>query len=139
MKLSEIVREVIRLGEASRAYWDRELPLHHPHYPVIGAGEKPVRPPPEDARILALLKTLPEDQLYGLMLLAYLGRGDYSADDLVCAYQDLKDTFPSVDLVITQWTGDTAIADYLTDALDEMNKRHIDLDSPQFTSTVVVS
>jgi hypothetical protein len=33
MKLSEAVREVIRLGDASRAYWDRELPKHHPHYP----------------------------------------------------------------------------------------------------------
>ena len=39
MRLSEVVREVIRLGDASRAYWDRELPKHHPHYPVIRAGE----------------------------------------------------------------------------------------------------
>ena len=39
MKLSELVRQVIRLGDASRAYWDRELPKHHPHYPVIRAGE----------------------------------------------------------------------------------------------------
>ena len=76
MRLSEVVREVIRLGDASRAYWDRELPKHHPHYPVIRAGEDSAPPSPEDAQIQALLKSLPENQLYALLLLTYVGRGD---------------------------------------------------------------
>ena len=83
MKLSEAVREVIRLGDASRAYWDRELPKHHPHYPLIRAEEDSAPPPPEDAQIQSLLKSLPEDQLYALILLTYVGRGDFSADDLL--------------------------------------------------------
>ena len=95
MKLSEAVQEVIRLGDASRAYWDRELPKHHPHYPVIRAGEDSAPPPPEDAQIQALLKSLPEDQLYALILLTYVGRGDFSADDLLPAYQTMKEIFPS--------------------------------------------
>jgi hypothetical protein len=53
---------VIRLGDASRAYWDRELPKHHPHYTMILAGENSAPPPLEDAKIEALLKSLPEDQ-----------------------------------------------------------------------------
>jgi len=139
MKLSEVVREVIRLGDASRAYWDRELPRHHPRYPVIRAGEVSAPPPPEDAQIQALLKSLPEDQLYALMLLTYVGRGDFSADHLLPAYQTMKEVFPTRDLAIAQMTGNKTLAEYLTDAMEEIQKRHIDLDSLKFASTVRVS
>ena len=139
MKLSEAVREVIRLGDASRAYWDRELPKHHPHYPVIRAGEDSAPPPPEDAQIQALLKSLPEDQLYALILLMYVGRGDFSAHHLLPAYETMKETFPSKDLAIAQMTEKKALAEYLTDAMEEIQKRHIDLDNLKFASTVAVS
>ena len=139
MKLSEVVRDVIRLGDASRAYWDRELPKHHPHYPVIRAGEGSVPEPPEDAQILDLLKSLPEDQVYALILLMYVGRGDFSADHLLPAYQTTKETFPSKDLAIAQMTGKNTLAEYLTDAMEEIHKRHIDLDSLKFASTVAVT
>ena len=139
MKLSEAVREVIRLGDASRAYWDRELPKHHPHYPVIRAGEDSAPPPPEDAQIQALLKSLPEDQLYALLLLMYVGRGDFSAHHLLPAYQTMKETFPSKDLAIAQIMGMKTLAEYLTDALEEIQKRHIDLDNLKFASPVAVS
>src|SRR5437016_5874035 len=139
MKLSEVVRELIRLGDKSRAYWDRELPKHHPHYPVIRAGENSAPPPPEDAQIEALLKRLPEDQLYALILLTYVGRGDFSADHLLPAYQTMKEIFPSRDLAIAQMTGMKTLAEYLTDALEEIQKRHIDLDRLKFASTVAVS
>ncbi len=139
MKLSEVVREVIRLGDASRAYWDRELPKHHPHYPLVRAEENSAPPPPEDAQILSLLKSLPENQLYALILLTYVGRGDCSADDLLPAYQTMKETFPSKDLAIAQMTGNQTLAEYLTDAMEEVRKRHIDLDSLKFASTVAVS
>ena len=134
MKLSEAVREVIRLGDASRAYWDRELPKRHPKYPMIRAGEDSGPPPHEDAQIQALLKSLPEDYLYALILLMYVGRGDFSADHLLPAYQTMKETFPSKDLAIAQMTGKGTIAEYLTDAMEEIQKRHIDLDSLKFAS-----
>ena len=139
MKLSEAVREVIRLGDASRAYWDRELPKHHPRYPIIRAGEDSAPPPPEDAQIQALLRSLPEDQLYALILLMYVGRGDFSADDLLPAYQTMKETFPSKDLAIAHMTGQKTLAEYLTDAMEEIQKRNIDLDSLKFASTAGVS
>jgi hypothetical protein len=139
MKLSEAVREIIRLGDASRAYWDRELPKHHPHYPKIRAGEDSGTPPPEDAQILALLKSLPEDQLYALILLVYIGRGDFSADHLHPAYQTMKEMFPSKDLAIAQITGTWTLAEYLIDAMEEIQKRNIDLDGLKFTSTAGVS
>src|SRR5437879_3494034 len=139
MKLSEVVREVIRLGDASRAYWDRELPKHHPRYPVIRAEDVSPPPPPEDAQIQALLKSLPEDQLYALVLLAYIGRGDLSAGHLVPEYQTMKEVFPSRDLAIAQLMGNKTLAEYLTDAMEEVQKRHIDLDTLRFASTVTVS
>jgi hypothetical protein len=139
MKLSEVVQEVIRLGDASRAYWDREMPKHHPHYPVIRAGEDSEPPSPEDAQIQALLQSLPENQLYALLLLTYVGRGDFSADNLLDAYQNLKEIFPSRELAIAQLTGSKTLAEYLTDAMEEIQKRRIDLDGLRFPSTVAMS
>ena len=139
MKLSEVVRELIRLGDASRAYWDTELPKHHPHYPVILAEERSAPPPPEDAQIQALLNSLPEDQLYAVALLTYLGRGDFTADHLIRAYQTIKEILPSMELAISQITGQKALGEYLTDAMAEIQKRHINLDSLTFPSAVAVS
>jgi hypothetical protein len=36
-------------------------------------------------------------------------------------------------------TGNTTLAEYLTDAIEEVKKRHIDLDSLKLASTVGVS
>ncbi len=139
MKLSEVVRELIRLGDASRTYWDTELPKHHPHYPVILAEERPAPPPPEDAEIAALLKSLPENQLYAVALLTYVGRGDFTADHLIGAYRTIKEILPSEELAIAQITAQKALGEYLTDAMAEIQKRHIDLDSLTFPSAVAVS
>jgi hypothetical protein len=139
MKLSEAVREIIRLGDASRAYWDRELRRHHPHYPKIRAGEDSGPPPPEDAQIQALLNSLPEDQVYALILLMYVGRGDFSADHLLAAYQTMKETFPTKDLAVAQMTEMRTLVEYLTDALEELQKRNIDLDRLKFATAAGVS
>jgi hypothetical protein len=106
---------------------------------MILAGENSAPPPPEDAQIQALLKSLPEDQVYALILLTYVGRGDFSADHLSPAYQTIKEILPSRDLAIAQITGQKALAEYLTDAMEEIQKRHIDLDSLKFVSTGAAS
>lgn len=132
MKLSEAVREVIRLGDVSRAYWDRELPKHHPHYPLVRDGEEPVPPSPEDLQIQSLLEGLPKDQLYALVLLMYVGRGHYRADDLPTAYQTMKEALPSRAVAITHLMDCKTLAENLRDALEEIRKRHIDLDRVRF-------
>jgi hypothetical protein len=135
MKLSEAVRKIIRLGDVSRAYWDRELPRRHPQYPKVGAGEDSGPAPPEDAKIEKLLKGLSEDQLYTLILLMYVGRGDFSVDNLSRGYETMKEAFPTKDFAIAQMTGNITLAEYLTDAIQEVKKHHIDLDSLKFSST----
>jgi hypothetical protein len=139
MKLSEAVREIIRLGDASRTYWDRELPKHHPRYPLIRAEEVPASPPPEDSQIQSLLESLPEDQLYALILLTYVGRGDFRVDDILPAFHTMKETFPSKNLAIAQMMGEKALAEYLTDAMEEIQKRHIEPDSIKFDRVVAAS
>ena len=139
MKLSEAVRELIRLGDASRVYWDRELRKSHPRYPFIRAGETSPPPPPEDAQIEALLKSLPEDQVYILIVLTYVGPATFKADDLPSAYQTMKEIFSSKDLAIAQMTGTITLADDLTDAMEALQKRHIDVDSLKFESTLAVT
>jgi hypothetical protein len=139
MKLSEAVREVIRLGDASRAYWDRELPKRHPKYPVIRAGEDSGPSPPEDAQIEALLKGLPAEQVYALITLMYLGRGDFDVDHVRPAYQTMRETFTTPELAIAQMTDSRPIAEYLSDALEEFRKRHIDLDSLKFAGMAAAS
>jgi hypothetical protein len=136
MQLSEAVREIIRLGTASREYWDRELPKRHPHYPVIRAGEGSTPPPPEDAQIQTILKGLRDDQIYALVLLLYLGRGDFSADHLHAAFETAKDAFPSKEIAIAQLSEEKTLAEYLEDAMQEIQKRHIDVDSPDFSTSV---
>ena len=106
---------------------------------MIRAEEDSAPPPPEDAQIQSLLRSLPEDQLYAIILLTYVGRGDFSADDIMHAYQAMKETFPSKDLAIAQMSGETTLAEYLTDAMEEIRRRHIDLDSLKFADPVTAS
>jgi hypothetical protein len=135
MKLSEAVRAVIRLAEASQVYWDRELPKRHPHYPLIREGEDSGPPPPEDGQLEALLRSLPEEQIYALILLMYIGRGDFGTNHLMEDYRAMKETFEKPAMAIAQMTGKGTLAEYLTDGLAEIKKHHIDLDALSFAST----
>ncbi|QEH31881.1 hypothetical protein OJF2_03480 [Aquisphaera giovannonii] len=139
MTLSEVVGEIIRLGDASRAYWDRELPKDHPHYPLILDGEKQTPPPPEDAQILSILESLPEAQIYAVALLMYLGRGDFAADRIPSAIPRVKKMLPTKDLAIDQIMSQTALAEYLADAVAEARRRRIDLDDLASCDAVAVN
>jgi hypothetical protein len=106
---------------------------------VILAEERSAPPPPEDAQIQELLESLPEDQLYAVTLLTYVGRGDFTADRLIPEYRTIKEILPSKELAIARITGQKALGEYLTDAMAEIQKRHIDLDSLTFPGAVAVS
>lgn len=137
MNRSEALKELIRLGEGSRAYWDREFPKRHPKWPLVQTGEDSGPPPPEDAEILNLLRSLPEEDLFLLCLLMYVGRGDFDIDHLKPGYRSVREELPSRELVIDQMLGKRALSEYLTDAWDEVQKRKIDLDSPSFAMSTV--
>jgi hypothetical protein len=134
MKLSKTAEEVISLATAIRDYWNTELPKRHPTYPIISAGEDSGLPPPEERKLRDLLASLPEDELYKLTLLMYLGRGDFGTDDLAGHYETLKKRFAKPDWAISQMIEKAPLADYLTDGLAELTKNGIDVDHLTFTS-----
>lgn len=135
MTRSETIRELIRLGELTRAYWAKELPRRHPKYPLVQVGEDSGPPSPEDKQIHDLLNALPERDLYILLTLMYVGRGDFDLSRLRSAYAKMKEAFPNRALAIGQMTGTNVLSEYLTDAMEEIRERHIDLDSPSFVTS----
>jgi hypothetical protein len=137
MKRTELVKELIRLGDGSRAYWDRELPKRHPKWPMVQSGEESGPPPPEEAEIQRLLNTLPENDLLLLCLLMYVGRGDFDVDHLRQAFRSVRNRYPNRESAIDQILGKRALSEYLTDAWDEVTRHHIDIDSPSFVSSTV--
>ena len=78
MNLSESANKVIRLASRVRDYYAAELPKRHPHYPLVGPDEESAPPPPEETELRDFLASLPDETIYQLTLLMYLGREDFA-------------------------------------------------------------
>jgi hypothetical protein len=137
MKFSETTKEVISLAEAIRSYWDAELPKHHPDYPWIHSGEDSGPAPPEEKKLMDLLDKLSEADIYKLITIMYLGRGDFGTDNLTESYEQMRSTFESPAIAASQMMGKGPLADYLADGLAELKKNGIDVD--QFMSYAINS
>jgi len=139
MTRTEALHELIRLGKQYRDYWNRALPLRHPKWPLIQTGENSGPSPEDEAEIQAFLASLDEEDLYLLCLLMHVGRGDYDIDQLWPAYQKLRDAFPSRDVAMDQLLGKPELSEYLTEAWEEVQQRHIDLDHLSFAPAITKS
>jgi len=128
MKLSEAVKKVVGLAKLIREYWETELPKRHPDYPIMNPGEQPLPPPPEEKKLAKLFASLPEDMVYQIALLMYLGRGDFEVRELAEHYATLKENFDSPAALASQLIGKAPLADYLQDGLAELRKHRIDVD-----------
>src|SRR5919197_814552 len=93
MKLSEATNRVIDLARKVREYYATELTKYHPNYPMIRLGEESAPPPPEEKELRDFLSALSDEMIYQLILIMYLGRGDFGTDDLAGNYEALKGTF----------------------------------------------
>jgi Protein of unknown function (DUF3775) len=129
MQLSQVLEQVIQLAGASRDYWAAELPKRHPTYPIVPAGEDSGPAPREEAQLQSLLEKLPEDLIYQLVLIMYLGRGDFSVHELEGNFKYLKDTFAKPEWAISQMLSKAPLADYLADGLAELQKHGLDVDA----------
>lgn len=134
MRLSATIKEVIDLANAIQTYWDSELPKHHPQYPIIHLDEDSGPPPPEEQELNDFLANLPDDVVYKLLLIMYLGRGDFGTDDLAGSYETLKRTFGNPDHAASQMMEKAPLAYYLSDGLAELNKNGINPDHLNFSS-----
>jgi hypothetical protein len=129
MKLSAAARQVIGLADAIRTYWATELPKRHPDYPLVHRGEESGPPPAEEKKLRQLLAKLPADTVYKLLLIMSLGRGDFGTTDLGTRYEELKERFEKPEQAGARMVEKPALADYLTDGLDELKKNDIDVDT----------
>ena len=128
MKLSQLVQEVIRLSNVIGNYWDTELRKRLPDYPIMRPGEDEGPPSPEEQTLRELLEGLPEDTLYKLALLMYLGHGRFGTDHLAAEYMELKETFGPRDEAVAVLAGDYSLGYYLSRGLEELKKAGIDVD-----------
>ncbi|HLN30543.1 MAG TPA: DUF3775 domain-containing protein [Gemmataceae bacterium] len=128
MKLSEAADRVIELARKVREYYTAELPKRHPHYPLVGLGEEGPPPPREETQLRNFLATLSADLVCRLILIMYLGRGDFSTDQLAEQYQALKSTLSDPEYAASEMMGKAPLADYLLDGLEELRKQNIDVD-----------
>jgi Protein of unknown function (DUF3775) len=134
MKLSEAALKVIALAQQVRDYYSRELPKRHPNYPVIESGEPETPPPAEEIQLRGFLASLDPEMIYQLILIMYLGRGDFEAADLKGYYGALKKTFDTPEIAASQMMEKAPLADYLSDGLAELQRRKINVDRSPFPS-----
>jgi hypothetical protein len=128
MKLTQVTENVIKLASAIRDYWNAELPKRHPAYPIIQLGEDSGPSPPEEQQLMDLLSNLSAEEIYDLLLVMYLGRGDFGTSDLAANYRLISERFPTRERAISQLRGKAPLADYLTDGMAELKRNQIDLD-----------
>ena len=128
MKLSEAARRVMTLARKVREYYDRELPKWYPDYPLIDPAQKGPPSPKEERELRRLLTSLPSGTIYQLVLLMYLGRGDFGPDELPGRYEALKQTFGDPEWAASQMMGKAPLAEYLSDGLLELKRHRIPVD-----------
>ena len=75
------------------------------------------------------LEGLPEQMVYELLLLMYLGRGDFGVTSLAGNLAQLKRTFGSKEIAISQMRAKAPLADYLADGLERLRREGIDPDT----------
>jgi hypothetical protein len=117
MKLSEIVARVCDLGTAVAEYRERM----RPRSTGSGRGVIPVSqlppPPPrlaEELELRALLGSLVVAQLNALLVIMYVGRGDWDAeDDFLDHYHHISDTFPHAAWAVDKLLSKRALVEFL--------------------------
>lgn len=128
MNVSAAANKVIDLAGKVRDYYETELPKRHPNYPLVGPNDASVPPPAEEKALSDFLAMLSEETIYQLMLIAYLGRGEFGMEDLALEYERLKDAFGDPAQAASEMMDYASLADYLSDGLAELRKHNINAD-----------
>jgi hypothetical protein len=126
MTLLAAAHKVIDLAREVRDYYATELPKRHPNYPLVGPDEETAPSPPAERELGAFLASLPNEMVYQLLLIMYLGREDFGTDDLAGCYEELQ-AFGDPGYAISEMMDQAPLADYLSDGLEELSKHTIDV------------
>lgn len=126
--LSRAASQVMDYARKIRAYYNTELPKRHPNYPLVDPRDRLTPAPPEQEELDEYLTSLPEETVYQLLLLMYLGRGDYDTVELAGNYRYLKEMFHEPRLAANQMMDKAPLAKYLATGLDKLHKDGLDAD-----------
>jgi hypothetical protein len=138
MNLTEAAHRVIDLARKVRDYYAAELPKRHPNYPLVDTDDESVAPPTEEAELREFLATLPDEAVYRLILIMYLGRGDFAVPDLATSYDALKRAVGTPrDAAAEMMLYKATLADELSDGLDELRRHGISADKMPLTKMKV--
>lgn len=132
MKLSEVVKEILPLAQATQAYWEAELPKRHPNYPLVNPGEDDGPPPPEEVELRRIIQQLPEEQVYELILLERMGQGFHDMSDMPRQFAQAKQDF-SKKTAVAVLQGNHLLGEYLSESLAELARKGIDVDDLPLT------
>jgi hypothetical protein len=127
MTFSEVVERAIGLATAITTYRDTELPKRHPQYPLVDPSVPDPPPPPQEEELRQFLRSRPPDEVYRLLALTYLGRGDFNPADIPGATVELHKSFPTVDTAVDQLLS-KPLDEFLATGLDEFRRAGLDLD-----------
>lgn len=128
MNFSDALTRAIELAEARSDYWRVELPKRHPNYPLIDISEPPDPPGPPVQALEEFFKQLPAEIVYPLLLVMYIGRGDYGTDDLRERLAALKQQFAKPEFAVRQMLGKAPLAAYLADGRLQLQQQGINPD-----------
>jgi Protein of unknown function (DUF3775) len=137
MTLLEAANKIIDLARKVRDYYAIELPKRHRHYPLVELGEQSAPPPPEERELKKFLRSLSGDMIYQLLLIMYLGRGEFGVDYLGDYYDVLKGACGNPKQAAFLMTDQAPLADYLSDGLEELRKNRIDVEKMPFRKAKV--
>lgn len=125
MTAKEAIDKALPLARAIQSYWDAELPKRHPRYPLMESEDaEDGPPPPETQELRDLLESLPDETLYKLGLVMFLGRRAIRPNKLESGYQELLEQHDR-SFLIERILGDYHLAEYLEDGLERLT---VDID-----------
>lgn len=133
MSFSQTLDQVVTLATTIQDYWHAELPKRHARYPFVSPDEDSGPPPREAAELVQLFSKLPQDEIYKLLLVTEVGTGAVSPHDLWQGYERALDRYPTSVQAATVLTGNAALADYLTDGIEELSSAGVDVGSLDFS------
>lgn len=97
----------------------------------MNAGSDDGPRPPEEAQLRDLLTALPDAELYKLLAVMYLGRGDFGAGGVEPMTRELAGRFPDRSKAIRHLMAKGPLGEYLSDGLRELQAAGIDIDAPE--------
>ena len=95
MNLTHMIDEIIRIGDLPIAAARSSAEIASPIFDIASLSESS----PTDQKLRSFLDGLSAASIFSLLVIMYLGRGDFGAIDLINRYEQMSDTFEKTDWV----------------------------------------